>query len=632
MITEKLKLFFKYQISAWVRIGSGAIGPQNVNVALSVDGQWVNGGQVEIKDGRWHEIGGSFRIEKQPFKVIVYIQGPAAGLDLMVVGLQIFPVDRDARFKHFARQTDMSLLLTCMPFCLAHVDSKAGCCPPILRIQFKQSVRNLCESQTQNSFPIGSCINRTNIDNEASVDSFVKNFNWAVFGNELKRYWTEPQRGNFNYKDADDVLAFCQDHKIETRGPCIFSEVQSTVQQWIQAFNKKDLMTAVQNRLTGLLTRYKGKFGQYDVSNEMLHGSFYQDWLGRDIRAYIFKTADQLDPSATVFMSDYHVDCGCDTRSEKYIEDILDLQQQGAPVGVIGIQGHIDNPVGPVVSDALDKGEDLKVMLREAFAHPAVEGVMLWGFWELFMSRVDSEGEINETVKEAHYRIKNQNWKVDRPSTSIATTREIQRKSVNGESSEEQVRRMSRIIQGVMDEEVVRKLQKCLVGTMATVCSSSRVEDRLRSAVQPWSESYRASERVTWIKLFRVPLHCCNHGTFKRIAEQWGECLAMGENAFQAMGCEEMTILIATSRKESIDEVVDLEAGRDIFKIRVVEQPTSRSDNAGRKQEEKEATAMESVQSWLVCCFDGRVCMAKIGGAAVCKKIGFCWRFSAAAV
>ncbi|KAE8665037.1 hypothetical protein F3Y22_tig00112699pilonHSYRG00082 [Hibiscus syriacus] len=200
-------------------------------------------------------------------------------------------------------------------------------------------------------------------------------------------------------------------------------------------------------------------------------------------------------------------------------------------------------------------------------------------------------------VKEAHYRIKNQNWKVDRPSTSITTTREIQRKSVNGESSEEQVRRMSRIIQGVMDEEVVRKLQKCLVGTMSTICSSSQVEDRLRSAVQPWSESYRASERVTWIKLFGVSLHCWNHGTFKMIAEQWGECLAMGENTFQAMGCEEMTILITTSRKESIDEIVDLEASRDIFKIRAVEQPTSRSDNAGRKQEEKEATAMVDFES-----------------------------------
>lgn len=261
------------------------------------------------------------------------------------------------------------------------------------------------------------------------MDFFVKNFNWAVFGNELKWYWTEPQQGSLNYKDADDLLALCEAHKIEARGHCIFWEVESTVQQWIKTLNKNDLSTAVQNRVTSLLTRYKGKFKHYDVNNEMLHGSFYQDHLGKEIRSNMFKLANQLDPSALLFVNDYHVEDGCDPRSspEKYIEHILDLQEQGGPVGGIGIQGHIDSPVGPIVSSALDKlgilglpiwfteldvssvnehirADDVEVMLREAFAHPAVEGVMLWGFWELFMSRenshlVEAEGEVNQAGK-----------------------------------------------------------------------------------------------------------------------------------------------------------------------------------------------------------------------------------------
>lgn len=283
--------------------------------------------------------------------------------------------------------------------------------------------------QTQNSFPFGTCISRTNIDNEDFVGFFVKNFNWAVFGNELKWYWTEPQKGNFNYKDADELVDLCKSHNIDIRGHCIFWEVVDTVQQWIRSLSQNDLATAVQSRLTDLLTRYKGKFMHYDVNNEMLHGSFYQDKLGKDIRAKMFKIANQLDPSATLFVNDYHVEDGCDTRSspERYIEHILDLQQQGAPVGGIGIQGHIDSPVGPVVCSALDKlgilglpiwfteldvssvnehvrADDLEVMLREGFANPAVEGIMLWGFWELFMSRqnshlVNAEGDVNKAGK-----------------------------------------------------------------------------------------------------------------------------------------------------------------------------------------------------------------------------------------
>ncbi|XAR62020.1 Endo-1,4-beta-xylanase [Bertholletia excelsa] len=416
IITDKLKLYLTYQVSAWVRIGSMANGPQNVNVALGVDSQWVNGGQIQINDERWYEIGGSFRIEKKPAKVMVYVQGPASGVDLMVAGLQIFAVDREARFRYLKRQTDkVRKRDVILKFSGSGLSSLSGTAVKV--------------RQMQNTFPFGTCISRMNIDNEDFVDFFTKNFNWAVFGNELKWYWTEPQQGNFNYRDADELLKLCESHNIQTRGHCIFWEVDGAVQSWVKALDKNDLATAVQNRLNGLLTRYKGKFKHYDVNNEMLHGSFYQDRLGKDIRANMFKMASQLDPSPILFVNDYHVEDGCDTRScpEKYIEHMLELQGQGAQVGGIGIQGHIDSPVGPVVCSALDelgvmglpiwfteldvssqneyvRADDLEVMLREAFAHPSVDGVMLWGFWELFMSRdnaylVNAEGDLNEAGK-----------------------------------------------------------------------------------------------------------------------------------------------------------------------------------------------------------------------------------------
>jgi GH35 family endo-1,4-beta-xylanase len=283
--------------------------------------------------------------------------------------------------------------------------------------------------QTQNSFPIGTCINRSDIDNEVFVSFFVKNFNWAVFGNELKWYWTEPQQGVINYNDADVLLDLCNKYNILVRGHCIFWEVQNAVQSWVQALSTPDLMKAVQNRINGLLNRYKGKFQHYDVNNEMMHGSFYQDRLGKDIRANMFKTASQLDPSSTLFVNDYSIEDGHDAHSgpDAYTQHILGLMEQGAPVGGIGIQGHISNPVGPVVSAALNKlgllglpiwfteldvvsdnefvrADDLEVMLREAFAHPAVEGIILWGFWEMSMWRqnshlVNAEGDLNEAGK-----------------------------------------------------------------------------------------------------------------------------------------------------------------------------------------------------------------------------------------
>ncbi|GKD17239.1 carbohydrate-binding, CenC-like protein, partial [Tanacetum coccineum] len=106
IITDKVKLFVTYQVLAWVRLGSSGCGPQNVNVAIGVDDQWVSGGQIEINDDMWQEIYRSFRIEKQPGKVMVYIQGPSLGINFMVVGFRIFAVDRRLRFEQLKEQTD----------------------------------------------------------------------------------------------------------------------------------------------------------------------------------------------------------------------------------------------------------------------------------------------------------------------------------------------------------------------------------------------------------------------------------------------------------------------------------------------------------------------------------------------
>eukprot|EP00249_Psilotum_nudum_P019298 c27184_g1_i1 orf=500-2320(-) len=415
-LTGKLQLFLPYQVSAWVRVGNGGDGPQKVNVALGVDGKWVNGGEIEGDKDSWTEIAGSFRLEKQPDQVIVYVQGPSAGVDLMVAGLRIFAVDRKSRFAKLKAQTNMvrkrdAILL------LKNKDGSPFSC---------QAVKI---NQIQNNFPLGSCINQYSLDNELYVQFFLKHFNWAVFENEIKWSWTEQQQGQLNYHEADILNSFCIKHGIPARGHCIIWETENSVQGWLKKLTQHELASAVQSRIVDLVSRYVCKFKHYDVNNEMLHGSFFKDRLGAEIWPYMFKLAHQFDPSTKLFVNDYHVVDGCDANSspEKYIDQIKELQNQGAPVGGIGVQGHVDTPIGAIICSALGKlsmvglpiwftevdvaslnefvrGEDLEVILREAYAHPAVEGIMLWGFWETAMHRehghlVDADGTINEAGK-----------------------------------------------------------------------------------------------------------------------------------------------------------------------------------------------------------------------------------------
>ena len=164
---------------------------------------------------------------------------------------------------------------------------------------------------------------------------------------------------------------------------------------------------AIDKRVVGLLSRYKGRFAHYDVNNEMLHGGFFANRLGPGINTRMFQMAKATDPSALLFVNEYNVEDGKDAKSspEKYLESIQDLLRSGAPVDGIGIQAHATSPVPSLVYEAFEtlaraglpiwlteldvesederiRADDLEMMLRVAFAHPSVAGVMLWGFWQ----------------------------------------------------------------------------------------------------------------------------------------------------------------------------------------------------------------------------------------------------------
>ncbi|KAK8712680.1 hypothetical protein V6N13_147910 [Hibiscus sabdariffa] len=115
-------------------------------------------------------------------------------------------------------------------------------------------------------------------------------------------------------------------------------------------------------------------------------------------------------------------------------------------------------------------------------------------------------------------------------------------------------------VKGFVEDETLWKLQQCLVGYTAVESDSARLHERLckwglceikmkRMAgrvfllevednlvyysslkdsgwsylkgvfieVHPWSNSFRILEKVVWLELFGVPIHCWNQQMFRRI-------------------------------------------------------------------------------------------------------------------
>lgn len=259
--------------------------------------------------------------------------------------------------------------------------------------------------QTAKDFPFGSAIASTILGNDAYQKWFVDRFNAAVFEDELKWYSTEPASGLLRFDVPDQMLAFVRSHRVMVRGHNIFWENQDATPRWVKGLSPEDLRSAVNTRIQSLMTRYRGEFAHWDVNNEMLHYNFYEQRLGPNATADFFSVAQDADPLATLFMNEYNVVETCDDVSstvDAYVARLKDLRAAGAVLEGIGLEGHFSKPNIPYMRAVLDKLATLNLpiwftevdinnkfdaqtqavyleqVLREAYAHPAVSGVMLW--------------------------------------------------------------------------------------------------------------------------------------------------------------------------------------------------------------------------------------------------------------
>ena len=120
-------------------------------------------------------------------------------------------------------------------------------------------------------------------DRENYLAVFLTNFNSAVTENALKWHDMERQKGKVKYSTVDSILAWTDQNKIPLRGHNIFWGVPDQVQDWLKELPDDAFREALRNRALDIGRRYKGRFAEYDLNNEMIHGNYYEERLGPDI-------------------------------------------------------------------------------------------------------------------------------------------------------------------------------------------------------------------------------------------------------------------------------------------------------------------------------------------------------------
>ena len=249
---------------------------------------------------------------------------------------------------------------------------------------------------------------------------FLANFNSAVTENAVKWGTMERRKGEPVYSVIDSILNWTETNNIPLRGHNIFWGIPKFVQTWVKELNDQELEQTLKNRAETLTSRYRGRFAEYDLNNEMIHGNYYEERLGADITKKMAQWCLNGDPGVKLYVNDYDILTG--NRLADYMAHIRSLLKQGIPIAGIGVQGHLhgDTFDRTALKNALDSlavfhlpvritefnfpgqrskyyidrnlqitPEDEKLKAKEivdyyrfCFAHPAVEGILMWGFWE----------------------------------------------------------------------------------------------------------------------------------------------------------------------------------------------------------------------------------------------------------
>ncbi|MCL4191825.1 MAG: endo-1,4-beta-xylanase, partial [Thermoguttaceae bacterium] len=210
------------------------------------------------------------------------------------------------------------------------------------------------------------------------------------------------------------------EHQIPLRGHNIFWGVPNQVQPWLKELDDAALRETLKARAIDIGRRYRGRFAEYDLNNEMLHGNWYEDRLGPQITLDMTRWIRQEDPDAVLYLNDYDILTG--RRVDDYVAHIQKFLDQGVPIGGIGVQGHLHgDSFDPVaLQQSLDKLAQFNLPIRVtefnfpgqrskhygnrrarltdaeeqakaraivdyyriSFAHKAVQGILMWGFWE----------------------------------------------------------------------------------------------------------------------------------------------------------------------------------------------------------------------------------------------------------
>ena len=250
-------------------------------------------------------------------------------------------------------------------------------------------------------------------DHERYRETLKNYFNKAVFEDDIKWHnWIDASpEGNKRRDHVMAALDWMEANHITPRGHVMVWPSWPRVPEFVKNLQNDPpkLRQVILDHIAAQTSVLGKRLAEWDVINESYAHNDIMNVLGRGAMVEWFKAAHDGAPDVKLFYNDYVMfdGSGPDSPSQYYYDTIKFLLEQGAPIGGLGEQGHFGGspPPPPRIIEVLDRFGELGLpiqitefdidtsdvetqvaytrdFLTAVFSHPAISGVMCWGFWE----------------------------------------------------------------------------------------------------------------------------------------------------------------------------------------------------------------------------------------------------------
>lgn len=214
-------------------------------------------------------------------------------------------------------------------------------------------------------FFVGTAIGaRTFQQNDTEMLNLIaKEFNAITTENAMKWEPINPKEGKWNWEVPDQFVDFGQKNNMYIQGHVLVWHSQVPRDLFVDASGKqvsKEVLTKrMDDHITTLVSRYKGKVNSWDVVNESItpeDGYRKSKWLeimGPEFMEHAFYKAHEVDPASHLLYNDYGMD---DVKRRDFVVELVKkYKKKGVPIHGIGMQGHfnLDGPTIKQIEDSI---------------------------------------------------------------------------------------------------------------------------------------------------------------------------------------------------------------------------------------------------------------------------------------